>query len=594
MFEFPSRFPTWDAAAKPRGYLSFLTRAQWRVLLIAAGFAIAYSAAAALLPQALGNALDAALAHGFGAEVGFYALVLLALGIVVAATSAGGHLADVYAWMRASLTSSRIVGHHVTRSGHALTKDLATGEIISTVASDAFHLGNLLEHVPTVIGGVFAYLLVSALMLAQSLPLGLFVLLGLPVVTGLTALLVKPIQTRQNEQREAQGKLTTLGSDTVAGLRILRGIGGEDVFAARYRAQSQKVRANAVRVADLQAILMALRTLLPSLFIVGVVWFGARLAIAGDITVGQLVAFYGYTGYLAEPMRQVTFLFTLLTRARVAVDKTTKVLAVRPAAGGLGDADEAPAGLRPLATTEPILTDADSQLAVAADRFTVLVAEDPDASAAIARRLARMSDADAAGVCLAGRPITSYPLAEVRHRVVLAEATPQLFSGTLRSQVDAREDAAEQDVWAALAVADAHDVTQTLGGLQGKITEKGRSLSGGQRQRVALARAVLTEAEVAILIEPTSAVDAHTEARIAGHLAKARAGRSTLVVSASPLVLEHADDVVFVTPTGVVARGTHRDLLDRARAGDPGARAYRAVVARTTAEEEDADAAADR
>ena len=233
------------------------------------------------------------------------------------------------------------------------------------------------------------------------------------------------------------------------------------------------------------------------IFIVGVVWFGARLAIAGDITVGQLVAFYGYTGYLAEPMRQVTFLFTLLTRARVAVDKTTKVLAVRPAAGGLGDADEAPAGLRPLATTEPILTDADSQLAVAADRFTVLVAEDPDASAAIARRLARMSDADAAGVCLAGRPITSYPLAEVRHRVVLAEATPQLFSGTLRSQVDAREDAAEQDVWAALAVADAHDVTQTLGGLQGKITEKGRSLSGGQRQRVALARAVLTEAEVA-------------------------------------------------------------------------------------------------
>jgi len=75
------------------------------------------------------------------------------------------------------------------------------------------------------------------------------------------------------------------------------------------------------------------------------------------------------------------------------------------------------------------------------------------------------------------------------------------------------------------------------GGLAGEIAEQGRSLSGGQRQRVALARALLTEAEVLVLVEPTSAVDAHTEARIAGRLAGARRGRTTVVVTASPLVL---------------------------------------------------------
>ena len=141
--------------------------------------------------------------------------------------------------------------------------------------------------------------------------------------------------------------------------------------------------------------------------------------------------------------------------------------------------------------------------------------------------------------------------------------------------------ATQDDLLRVIATADAQDVLDSVpDGLAGELPEKGRSLSGGQRQRVALARALLIDPEILVLVEPTSAVDAHTEARIAARLADVRRGRTTLVVTASPLVLDHVDEVVFVQDGVVRARGSHDDLLTHG-AGDPEvARAYRAVVGR--------------
>lgn len=124
----------------------------------------------------------------------------------------------------------------------------------------------------------------------------------------------------------------------------------------------------------------------------------------------------------------------------------------------------------------------------------------------------------------------------------------------------------------ALAAANAGDAVTSVGGLSGHLSERGRNLSGGQRQRVALARALVQSAPVEVLVDPTSAVDSHTEARIAESLADYREGRTTVVVTTSPLVLDRADVALFVQDGRVVAEGTHEELL-----ANPG---YRAVVDR--------------
>jgi ABC-type multidrug transport system fused ATPase/permease subunit len=152
----------------------------------------------------------------------------------------------------------------------------------------------------------------------------------------------------------------------------------------------------------------------------------------------------------------------------------------------------------------------------------------------------------------------------VRRRIVVSETDPLLFSGPLRAELDpwgrVREDG---ELLAAVAVANAEDVLDALPeGLDAHVEERGRGFSGGQRQRLVLARALLADAEILILVEPTSAVDAHTEARIARRLREARAGRTTLVITVSPLVLDQADRVVFMEDGRVAAVGGHRELLD--------------------------------
>ncbi|SDC32511.1 ABC-type multidrug transport system, ATPase and permease component [Sanguibacter gelidistatuariae] len=559
-------------------FLAWQARRQWGVLSVAVTLGIITFLAQAVMPYALGHALDEGLEQGLGRELVKWAGFMLAAGTVQVVASAFGHRYDVENWLRAAFSVSQLVGNKVSRSGDAVTETIPTGEVVATVASDSGRIGEFFFNSARFIGSLVAYIAVAILMLVTSLKLGIIVAIGLPVVAAILGLLVKPLQARQSAQREASGRLTTLGADTVSGLRILRGIGGEAVFTNRYRAQSQRVRAAAVRVATTQSYLDALQVLLPGLFVALVLWIAAQQAITGEITPGQLVTFYGYAAFLSWPLQNLTQTLQITTRAVVSSRKIIKVLEVVPAAGH-------EPGTAPAPQPGAVLRDETTGVTLAPGRIVALVSERPDDSANVATRMGRFNDdAEAATpVHLGGTALREIDKAVLRERIVVAEATSHLFSGVLRDELDVRDRATDDEIYAALVVSDAQDVLDsTPDGLAGELPEKGRSLSGGQRQRVALARALLTEAEYLILVEPTSAVDAHTEARIAERLVAARAGRSTLIVTASPLVLDHVDEVIVLRDDEVIARATHRELL--AGVGEAHDH-YRSVVGRSLAEE---------
>ncbi|QAY64495.1 ABC transporter ATP-binding protein [Xylanimonas allomyrinae] len=566
----------------PWTFLGWLARRQAPTLAMALTCGVVTFAAQAVQPFLLGRVVDSAVAGGLDAATWRWAVLLLAVGVVMAGVSVVGHRFDVRNWMQAAFRSSQLVSRTVSRSGHAISAELPTGEVVAAVANDTFRIGELYAMSAQFLGSLVAYAVTTALMLSASVQLGVVVALGLPVVAAVLAFLVKPLQRRQTAQREATGRLTTLGADTVSGLRILRGIGGESVFSARYREQSQAVRAAGVRVAGTQSWLDALQVLLPGLFVVVIVYLGALAAVVGRITTGQLVSFYGYAAFLGWPVQLATQFLKIATNAHVSAGKVVKVLRVVPATGA------APATATPPAPGA-LLRDEATGVSLDPGRVVALVAADPDEAAAVALRLGRFDDDAEAGtpVTLGGVALAALPKEHLRRRIVVADATPTIFSGRLDVELDARERAALADLERAMHVADAHDVLDSVpDGLAGELPEKARSLSGGQRQRVALARALLTDPEILVLVEPTSAVDAHTEARIAARLADERRGRTTLIVTASPLVLDHVDDVLFLEGGRVATRGTHRELLDRpgtAPGGQVAAR-YRAVVGRSLAD----------
>ena len=576
----------------------------------------------AIVPAFLGQALDAGIENGLNGRVWGIGALLLVLFVVYAVGDTMMSYFGVTAWMRTAFDVDRLVGRQISATGKDLSRQVSTGEVATIIASDADYLGKFIEHLPALLGAAASFLVVAVLMLRTSVSLGLIVILGMPLVAAIVTLVIRPLQKRQAVQREAQSAVTTVTTDTVAGLRILRGIGGEDVFARRYRDASQELRRRGVEVASSQATLMTLQVLLPGLFAAIVVWVAARMAVAGSLTPGGLITFYGYTAYLSWPLWVFTSSVQDYTRAVVGARRLSRLLEVAPASGSLVER----LNLDPAAAhaVSGDLVDTGSGLRLKEGRMTALVCPDPQVSADLATRLGRFTDAGPT-VTLAGRPLTTMPLEQVRASVVVSGATAQLFTGTLREALDVRsgpdpqpagledllraeterttgadvdqqvrpqerEAPGDDRLIEAVGIADAGDVLTSLSeGLAGMITEKGRSLSGGQRQRVALARALLTEAPTLVLIEPTSALDSHTEARVAAQVHRARAGRTTVVVTASPLVLEACDEVVLLDSSGAeLLRSTHRELMAMARNGHAQAADYRAVVSRAMGEDEEA------
>jgi ABC-type multidrug transport system fused ATPase/permease subunit len=546
----------------PGRYLWWIAKGQKATIAGGVSFGIVWMVAQAVMPAIIGKAIDEGVAAKDASRLWFWAGMLLLVGVLQAAAGIFRHRFAVFNWLTAAYRTVQVVSRHAVRLGATLPRRVATGEIVSIGASDLAHIGNAIEVMGRGAGAVVAFFVVAAILLNASATLGLVVLIGVPLLLMLLGPLLKPLQRRNMEQRDMMGQLNSLASDIVGGLRVLRGIGGEEVFHRRYAAESQRVRQAGVVVARLQSVLDALQVLLPGVFVVIVVWLGARFAVEGDISPGELVAFYGYSAFLMIPLRTGTEVANKLIRGLVAGRRICRVLSVEP------EVNDIPEPLT--ASTANDLVDMRSGLRIRPGVMTAVVSETPDESAHVADRLGRFAEGPA---LLGGVSLSDLERSFVRRAIVVSDANATLFSGQLRDELDIRGGASDVDIMAAIASASADDVLDALSdGLDERVEERGRTFSGGQRQRLVLTRALLSDADVLVLVEPTSAVDAHTEARIAERLREHRAGRTTVVTTASPLLLDRVDEVALIDEGRVVAVGTHRELL-----GDP---RYRRIVAR--------------
>lgn len=559
MRRLPEADPGRPDLRSPTRFLIWLAARQWRLLAAGTVCGVVWMVSQALVFYAVGDAIGEGVVTGRTSVLYRWVAVVVVLGVIQAVSGRLRHRFAVTNWLVASYRTIQLVGRHAASTGPSLPATIPSGDVVNTVASDAMRIGGVYDVTARFSGAIVAWLLICGILFASSVRLGLIALVGVPVLMVLTAPMMRPLHSTQGVQREVVGKLTALGADTVAGLRILRGIGGEEVFLGRYKERSEVVRLAGNRVAGPQALLESGQVLLPSVLVAGVMILTAQLAIGHPADSTQLIQFYGFTAWLAMPLRTVIEGIIAATRGAVGARKVIAVLSVAPATKETPDpvAPPAPGG---------DLVDPRSGVEARGGRLTALVTETPEEAQAIADRLGRFTPpgtGEVTDATLGGVALRDLPLDEVRRRVVVSEVEPRLFTGPLRDELSPHRPADDAALLAAIDQAAAEDVLDALeDGLATEVEERGRSFSGGQRQRLALVRVLHLDPEFLVLVEPTSAVDTHTEGRIAARLRDARGGHGTLVATTSPLLLERADEVFYVAGGAVVARGGHDELLD--------------------------------
>lgn len=518
------------------------------------------------VPVLIGIIVDRAVATGSSSAIIRWIAVLAALFLVLTVFYRYGARLLMFAIARESHllrveTSTKIL------DPAGIDTEYKVGELLSISSDDADNVSYLLDYIPRIVAAVVGTVVCGAVLLTIYLPLGLMVLVGVPIVViGLQ--LTAPLIARRVEDQQAEiGRATALATDLISGHRPLQGIGAQANAAARYRRASRRALSATLRAARIQSVHQGAAAAAGALAAMAVAVLAAYFAIQGELSVGRLITVIGLAQFLIEPFSLLAIVPSWVAEARASANRVANIFNAptrhTPTAASSADPRVAPGALSVQHASHASLDNLSFD--VAPGEFVAVLTTDVRDSIALIDLLSGHERSEQAGtVCVGGRRITEIPAGQRRNHLLVEHHLSALFSGTLESnlKVTGPDVQGIQEVLRASCAVDVVDLHPD--GLAHPVAERGSSLSGGQRQRWTLARALLVNPEVLVLHDPTTAVDAVTEQAIADGLRQLRtaAGRTTIVFTSSPALLAAADRVLLVKSGRLHSEGTHRDLVD--------------------------------
>jgi len=538
------------------------------------GALILSSAASLATPQLIAYAIDSGIAPRS------LNVILLAVGGLVAAALVRGLFQFLQGYLaeRASQGVAYDLRNDlfakIERLGFSYYDRVETGQLVTRLTSDV-------EQIRTFVGSGAVQLAAAAVMLVGTTALlfsldwrlALVALSIVPVIFVLLLRFVRRIGPLFRGVQQTLGRLNSALQEDLAGIRVIRTFAREDYESSRFRSVNDELLEKNLETVRTFSNNFPFVFLLANLGTLAIILFGGRQVIGGSLSIGELVAFNTYLGFLLFPILTIGFLAAGISRAGASSQRVFEVL---DAPLEVQDAPDAV----PLPPIHCRVEFDDVSFRYPGDEREVLHAisfcAEPGQTVAIlgttgsgkstlVNLLPRFYDVTGGSVRLDGHDVRDVTLASLRSQIGIVLQSPLLFSGSVRDNIAyGRPDATQEEVEAAAHAARADEFIRALpDGYDTVIGERGVGLSGGQRQRIAIARALLIDPRLLILDDSTSAVDAETEAVIQESLDQLmrESHRTVFVIAQRVSTVRDADLILVLDEGTIAARGTHEELL---------------------------------
>lgn len=457
----------------------------------------------------------------------------------------------------------RFSAQEMNRFGAATLISRSTNDVQQVQLVTNLGLSMMLSAPIMMVGGII-------MALQEDVGLSWLVAVAVPVLGVGVGLLVSRMLPGFRTMQESVDSVNRILREQITGVRVVRAFVREQDERDRFAEANRRYTASAVRVGNLFATVFPFAMLVLNLSTVAVVWFGAQRIDAGQMSIGSLTAFMTYLTQILMSVVMATMMTMMIPRAAVASGRIVEVLDTRSSVGE--PADPAPVPDGPLevrlegvtfsypGADVPVLHDID--LVARPGTTTAVIGSTGAGKSTLVGLVPRLYDVTSGVVRLGGVDIRDAALEDVWARIGLVPQRAFLFTGTVASNLrQGAPEASDEDLWAALEVAQAADFVRDQGGLDATVGQGGGTLSGGQRQRLAMARAIVRRPDVYLFDDSFSALDVATDARLRTALRPWTREGTVVVVAQRVASIMDADQIIVLEDGRVVGHGTHRELL---------------------------------
>ena len=527
-----------------------------------------------IVPLLVADVINNAIPNGDAAAVRRTALIMVLFGVLglVCSITAQFFAAKAAVGFGAAVRSALF--RHVNTLSHAELDRLGSSGLITRLTADVDQaqagvnlvLRLLLRSPFVVLGSIIMALTISV-------KLTLIFLVATPLI-GLVIYLVISRSLRLYKRIQAGvDRLSLLTRENLSGARVIRAFSRQQEESGRFKDTADSLMRLQMFAGRISAALNPATMVIVDLAVVLIIWFGGKSVSAGEVGQGDVVALVNYLTQILIALVALANLIVNFTRGTASAARIQEVLEVRPSVEDSAKSAPQPVPGAPRVcfdhacfsyggAAENVLTDVCLD-AMPGETIGVIGGTGAGKSALV-NLIPRFYDATAGCVRIDGVDVRDYPLADLRARVGMVPQQAVLFRGTIRENMRwGAPEATDEDIWRALAIAQARDfVEEREGGLDAVIEQGGRNLSGGQRQRLTIARALVREAQILILDDSASALDFATDARLRAAIHRETKGATVFIVSQRASTIRRADKIVVLDDGHVAGIGKHEELYE--------------------------------